>query len=61
MRVSSLRHGSWIQDLCCVGGAALQVTLRGVALQEDKNKKQRNEIEVNNELKIEIWCVVVTR
>ncbi|XP_072032494.1 MYCBP-associated protein-like isoform X2 [Amphiura filiformis] len=27
------------------GGAALQVTLRGVALQEDKNKKQRNEIE----------------
>lgn len=28
------------------GGAALQVTLRGIALQEDKTKKQRNEIEV---------------
>nr|XP_002731234.2 PREDICTED: MYCBP-associated protein-like [Saccoglossus kowalevskii] len=27
------------------GGAALKVTLRGVALQEDKNKKVRNEIE----------------
>lgn len=27
------------------GGASLQVTLRGVALQEDKNKRQRNEIE----------------
>lgn len=27
------------------GGAALQVTLRGIALQEDKTKKQRNEIE----------------
>ena len=28
------------------GGAALAVTLRGVALQEDKYKKQRNELEV---------------
>jgi hypothetical protein len=28
------------------GGAALVVTLRGVALQEDKFKKQRTEIEV---------------
>ena len=31
------------------GGASLQVTLRGVALQEDKNKRQRNEIEVGCE------------
>ncbi len=28
------------------GGAALVVTLRGVAIQQDKYKKQRNEIEV---------------
>ena len=28
------------------GGGALQITLRGVALQEDKNLKQRKEIEV---------------
>ncbi len=28
------------------GGAALLVTLRGVALQEDKFKKQRSELEV---------------
>ena len=29
------------------GGAALQVTLRGVALQEDKNKTQRHHLEVH--------------
>ncbi|XP_022092227.1 MYCBP-associated protein-like [Acanthaster planci] len=29
------------------GGAALQVALRGIALQEDKNKRQRDQIEQN--------------
>jgi hypothetical protein len=30
------------------GGASLVVTLRGVAMQQDKFKKQRTELEVNN-------------
>ena len=30
------------------GGATLVVTLRGVAIQQDKFKKQRNELEVTN-------------
>lgn len=33
-------------SLC--GGAALLVTLRGVAIQEDKYKEQREKLEVHN-------------
>ena len=32
------------------GGASLALTLRGVALQEDKYEKQREELEVSKEI-----------
>ena len=34
------------------GGAALALTLRGVALQEDKYEKQREELEVSTDSKL---------